>query len=116
MRLAQHPAVHAGLVLAGYSLLYTLFFAPVLFTGRLLAPGDASDLSLPHYLVPHTLWTPLLFAGFPAMADPQVMTWYPPAVLLSGVPGSFNAFVVSAYVLASCFTYGYVYRLTTSRL
>ncbi len=44
------------------------------------------------------------------------MAWYPVALLFALIPGSFNAFVVSAYVLASSFAYGYVYTLTGSRL
>ena len=44
------------------------------------------------------------------------MTWYPLSWLFSLIPDSFNAFVLSAYVLASLFTYGYVHTLTGSRL
>ena len=49
------------------------------------------------------------------MADPQVMTWYPPAFLLSFLPGSWNVFMIVAYVVGSSFMYGYVYTLTRSR-
>jgi hypothetical protein len=102
-------------VAIAFTLLYAGFFAPVLLGGRLLAPGDARELSLPHYHARHTLWTPELFSGFPALADPQTLYWYPPALVLSRLPHSWNAFVLSAYVLASCFTYGYVGLLTGSR-
>jgi len=50
------------------------------------------------------------------MADPESMTWYPPAFLLSWFPGTWNLFVLAAYVAASSFTYGYVYAVTRSRL
>jgi hypothetical protein len=109
------PIAHAGAVVAGYALLYVAFFSPALFSGRLLAPGDAALLSLPHLYCRHGLWTPLLYSGFPVMADPQTFTWYPPALLLGLVPGSFNAFVLSAYVLASSFTYGLVLHRTGCR-
>ena len=49
------------------------------------------------------------------MADPQVMTWYPPAFLLSLVPGTWNVFMLLAYVAGSSFMYGYIYTLTKSR-
>lgn len=108
-------AAHAGAVVLLYAVLYAAFFSPVLFTGRLLAPGDASFVSLPHFFTPPALWSPLVFSGFPVMGDPQTLAWYPPARLFAWL-GSFNGFVLSAYVLASAFTYGYVYRLTGSRV
>lgn len=104
----------AGVVVLLFSLLYTAFFSPVLFSGRLLAPGDGLSLNLPHYYSPVSLWSIDLFSGFPVMADPQNMFWYPPARLLSWIPHSWNVFVLSAYVLASSFTFGYVYQLTRS--
>ena len=115
------PARHGLLVFLFYSLLFTVFFSPVIFTGRLLAPGGGrlGDGLLYHvaYFVSDKLrWDPLLAGGYPMIADPQVMAWYPPALLLSFVPGGWNIFVISAYVLASCFTYGYVFTVTESRM
>jgi hypothetical protein len=49
------------------------------------------------------------------MGDPQTMMWYPLSLLFSYF-GWWNAFVLSAYVLASSFAYGYLYTLTNSRL
>jgi hypothetical protein len=110
------PLLHSTAVLLLYGALFTAFFAPVLCSGRLLAPGDALHLTLPHLLAPRPLWSPLLFGGFPVMADPQNLTWYPPAWPVQGRLGLFNAFVVAAYVLASAFTCGFVRRLTGSGL
>lgn len=107
---------HAGLVLFIYTILYVIFFAPVLLAGKVLAPCDGTNLALPHLYAPRVLWTTLLFAGFPVMGDPQTMASYPPALVCSLWAGSFNVFVLSAYVLASSFTYGYVRALTGSRL
>lgn len=112
---------HPLFVLLSYSLLFTVFFSPVLFTGRLLAPGggrlgDGLLYHLAFFQSSKTFWDSLLASGFPMTADPQVMAWYPPSLLLSLMPGGWNIFVVSAYVLASCFAYGYVYALTRSRL
>jgi hypothetical protein len=59
------------------------------------------------------LWSPLIFAGFPVAADPQVNTFYPPAWAFAAW-GSWNAFVIAAYVMAASVTYGYVFTLTGS--
>ena len=107
---------HAALVLLGYTLFFTLFFAPVLFSARVLAPGDGISYFLPSYYVRPTFWDASIWGGFPAVADAQRMFWYPPALLLSQIPRSWDLFIVSAYVLAGSFTYGYVFSLTRSRL
>ncbi len=107
---------HTLLVALVFSLFYTFFFSPVIFSGGVLAPGDGVVFYLPGFYGVRTLWTDLIWSGFPVAADPQIQTWYPPSLLFSLIPNSWNAFVISAYVLASCFTYGYVYSLTHSRL
>jgi len=117
----KSSASHAGLVLLTYAALFTIFFSPVLFSNSLLAPGggrlgDGLLYHLTFFQSSKVLWDPMLFCGFPMMADPQVMSWYPPSTLLSLVPDGWNIFVLSAYVMASCFTYGYVYALTRSKL
>lgn len=111
-RLVTHPL----LILLFFSTLYTLFFSPVIFSGRLLGPTDAIVQGLPAFYSPRTLWTNLLFSGYPVAADPQVQTWYPISLIFSLIPDSWNAFIISAYVMASCFTYAYVYQLTNSKL
>lgn len=108
--------LHCCLVLLFYSALYVAFFSPVLFSDRLLAPGDGGIYYLPTFYSARTFWEPTIQAGFPAAADQQTMTWYPPALFFSLLLNSWNAFIVSAYVLASCFAYGYVYSLTRSNL
>ena len=118
---SDSPARHGLLVFLFYSFLFTLFFSPVIFFGRLLAPGggrlgDGLLYHVAYFLSDKLRWDPLLAGGFPMIADPQVAAWYPPALLFSFVPGGWNIFVVSAYVLASCFTYGYVYTVTRSRI
>lgn len=105
------------LVVVSYSVLFIAFLSPVIFKGSLLAVGgDGLYIYLPNFYARKVLWDTMLFSGFPMMADPQVMTWYPPAILLSLLPGTWNIFIVLAYVAASSFTYGYVYVLTNSRL
>lgn len=111
------PLSHGGLVVLFYLGLFVVFFSPVILQGRLLAIGaDALYNFLPNLYSPKVLWDPLLFAGFPMMADPESMTWYPPAFLLSWSLWTWNLFVLGAYVAACSFTYGYVYALNRSWL
>ncbi len=105
--------LHCLGVLAFYALFYAAFFSPVCFSNRLLAPGDGLVYYVPGFYAPLTLWTHFLHAGFPVAADPQIQSWYPLKLLYSQ-SGAWNSFVISAYVLASCFAYSYVYTLTTS--
>lgn len=115
--LSHQGSIRHGLfVLLFFSLLFTLFFAPVLFHHALLAPGDGLLYHEAFFQSKKVLWDQMLGSGYPMTADPQVMAWYPPLLILSVVPGLWNVFVVSAYVLASSFAYGYVYTLTESRL
>lgn len=116
-KIAPSEARHWLGVLLFYSILYIVFFSPVLFSGGLmLAPGDGIPLFLPNFFSRKVLWDTLLFSGFPMFADPQVMMWYPPAILFSYIPGGWNVFIISAYILASFSMYGYVYTVTDSRL
>ncbi|QLE59475.1 YfhO family protein [Nostoc sp. TCL26-01] len=108
--------IHVISVILLYSVLYTLFFFPVIFSDKLLAPGDGIIQSIPAFYSYRTLWTDLLLSGFPVAADPQTQTWYPISVIFSLIPNSWNAWVISAYILASCFSYGYVYTITNSKL
>lgn len=113
IQLAQ--VLHALGIVAFYSGLYLIFFSTVIFSGRLLAPGDGIHYYLPNFYLGKMFWDPLLLSGFPVSADPQAMTWYPLSWIFS-LLGSWNGFVLSAYVLGSSFVYGYVYTLTQSRL
>jgi len=112
----RRNAAEPFLVIFFYSVLYLAFFSPVIFSHRLLAPGDGLRYYLPNFYLGRKLWDPLIFSGFPVAADPQAMTWYPLAFILSLFPHSWNVFVMSAYVLASSFTYGYMLTVTGSRL
>ena len=111
----RRAAAHALGVVALYTLLAVLFFSPVLFSEYLIAPGDGMIYFLPNFFARRTLWDAALWGGFPAAGDSQRMTWYPPAVVFS-LLGSWHAFMLSAYVLACSFAYGYAHALTRSRL
>ncbi len=106
--------MHGVKVVFGFSLIFLVFFLPAFLDAQVLAPGDGLAYYLPAFYAPKTLWTDLVSGGYPLMGDPQNMTWYPPARLLSLIPGTWNGFVLLAYVLAASFTYGYVYQLTAS--
>jgi hypothetical protein len=114
--IASGIARHVVLVIFGYTTFFIIFFAPVLFSARVLAPGDGLNYFLPSYYAQTFLWDPSIWGGFPAMADAPRMSWYPPALFLALVPRSWEMFVVFAYVLGAGLTYGYVYSLTRSRL
>lgn len=116
VRSINSPARHCSFVVALYALLFLAFFSPAIFYNHLLAVGyDGLNFYLPNYYSHKVLWDPLLLSGFPMMADPQAMTWYPPAALLSLLPGTWNFFMLLAYVLGSSFMYGYVFSFTRSR-
>jgi hypothetical protein len=110
----SRPALHAAAVVAFYSVVFTVFFSPILFSHKILAPGDGFNFHAPFFYAGRTLWQPLLWGGYPLAADPQAMTFYPVALLFALVPRGYDAFIVSAYVLAAAFAYGYAFRLTRS--
>ncbi len=116
-RMVSTPRRHALFVILFYSLLFLTFFSPVVFGGRLLAlGGDGLYIYLPNFYSSKVWWDTTTFAGFPMMADPEAATWYPPAALLSLLPGTWNVFIILAYVAASSFMYGYLFKITGSRL
>ena len=93
----REKTLHAGTVATCFTILYVLFFAPVLFSRRLLGAGDALIYYLPNFIRGITFWDPLLWGGFPVAADPQAMTWYPLSILFAAL-GSWNGFVAAAWI------------------
>jgi hypothetical protein len=82
-----------------FAVFYVCFFSPVLFAGRVLAPTDSFLFYYPHFNSPFKLWDSLLMTGYPNLADPQLMSWYPLALLLRPIPGSWNTFVLLVWIL-----------------
>ena len=79
--------VRISWVFGFFAVLYVVFFSPVLFSDRMLAPvGDALNYYLPNFCSGAALWEPLLQSGYPMAADPQAMSWYPISLLLSKHP------------------------------
>ena len=117
--ITKNPHLHYLLAFFFYLLLYLIFFAPVWGQDKIFLVGSDHLLqNLPNFFLPKTLWTNELQGGFPVAADPQVASWYPISYLLKWLitsPGmAWNLFVISAYILASFFSYGYTYVITQS--
>lgn len=104
---------HVVAVLSGFTLLFVIFFSPVLLGGTLLGPGDGLVFWLPAFLRPRAWWTTLIFAGFPIAAEPTLQTFYPLSWLCAQLD-QWNAFIVSAYIIAGAGAYAYVFSLTSS--
>ena len=108
--------LHAALVVAGFTLLFGWLYGRPIIEGSFLAESDLYEYYLPIFLSPITVWSSYEFGGMPAFADPQDTAFYPIHFLFARIVGSWTAFVVSAFVIASCFMYAYVYSLTRSHM
>jgi len=108
-------ALHACVVVAAYTILFTWLFSGAIRTHGYLAESDLYEYYLPIFLAPITTWSSFEFSGLPAFADPGDFTSYPPHFVFARIIGSWTGFVISAFVMASAFTYAYVYRVTRSR-
>src|SRR5438093_3889642 len=100
-------ALHALAVVAAYTLLFTWLFAYPIVSHRYLTESDLYEYYLPIFLAPITTWSVFEFSGLPAFADPGDFISYPPHFLFARVIGSWTGFIVSALVMAACFTYAY---------
>ena len=87
-----------------FTALYLGFFSPILLHGGQLAFGDGYIFYLPAVMRRWSLWEPNILAGYPTFADPQFFTWYP----LRWIAPGYNSFVLSAFIIASTSTFGYV--------
>jgi|GEM_PF-1920156 len=91
---------------------FALYFSPVWLRGEFLAPGDAAIYYMPLYYRKWHLWTDLLLAGYPSIADLQFQINYLPKLLIP----TYNAFIISAYVIMAVGMYFFVSAYTKSRL
>jgi hypothetical protein len=107
---------HALQVGGAFTLLFVWLYANPILEGSYLAESDMYEQFLPVFLSPVTTWSNFEFGGMAAFADPQDTAFYPLHVLFARIAGSWTGFIVSAFVLVSCFTYAYVYALTRSRV
>lgn len=117
--LNNNKKIHYFFALIFYVIFYLIFFIPVIGNNKIFLVGtDHLMQNLPNFLSSKTLWTPELQGGYPLMADPQVGFWYPISyiikILIPSEEIAWNFFIISAYILASFFTYGYIYNVTKS--
>src|SRR5579872_200017 len=91
--------------------LFSRFFLHPLY----IAESDLYENGLPIFLSPIWKWSSYEFSGLPVLADPQNFNFYPPYIVLGELLHSWTAVVMSAPLLAACFTYAYVFSVTRSR-
>ncbi|HEX7580608.1 MAG TPA: hypothetical protein VF580_11455 [Thermoanaerobaculia bacterium] len=84
----RHKFVRIFLAPALAAAFFVAYFSPVLFGGKILAPGDGFLQNYPSFRDARGLWNPDLFSGYPAFADPQAARWYPVRVLCAAPPPS----------------------------
>ena len=108
------PAFGGALFL--YSLFYLTFFAESLRGANEIAPGDALDFGLATFLSPTTAWTDAMYSGYPIIADPQALSWYPVFQLMRALGFSWTLFEVAGYVIASATAFLLIRRVTTSTI
>ena len=90
--------------------LFARFFLRPLY----LAESDLYENGLPIFLSPIWKWSSFEFSGLPVLADPANFDFYLPNVIFRDVLHSWTAVVMSAPLLAACFTYAYVFSTTRS--
>src|SRR5262245_267408 len=88
-----------------------VFFSAVWWSGRLFG----TDGQYSTFVAPVASWSNAWVGGWPQGADTAAFVWYPMRLLMRGLGIGFDAFVVSAYVLAALGTYAYLRVLEVSR-
>ena len=84
-----------------YGLFYAAFFLQSFLSGNYIAPSDSLDFGVADYLSSPALWTQGMYSGYPIVADPQALTWYPVLRLFRALGADWNIFLIAAYVIAS---------------
>jgi len=103
------------LILLAFAALFTWLFSRFFLRPLYLAESDLYENGLPIFLSPVWIWSSFEFSGLPVLADPANFTFYPPNIVFGALLHSWTAVVMSAPLLAACFTYAYVFTLTRSR-
>jgi hypothetical protein len=109
------PAACGGAFVT-YSLFYLAFFARSLTGVNEIAPGDALDFGLATFLSPTTVWTDAMYSGYPILADPQALAWYPVFHVMRALGCSWTLFEIAGYVIASTTAFLLVRRVTHSTI
>ncbi len=103
------------LILLAFCAFFIWLFSRFFLRPLYLAESDLYENGLPIFLSPVWIWSSFEFSGLPVLADPANFTFYPPNMLFGELLHSWTAVVMSAPLLAACFTYAYVFSLTRSR-
>jgi len=98
-----------------HAMLAAAIFSPAFSKKMILAPDDGLDYFVPAMLSKERMWDPYLMCGFPVHADPQTMLWYPLRPLAGGI-GTWNLFVISAFVLSGAFMHRWIAYVTKSEI
>jgi hypothetical protein len=119
---ARRVSAPLGIIIA-----WVVFFTPYL-VGRRVAPGDSIDQYYPtSVFVARALaegdspfWNPHLFAGYPAIGDPQSALWFPGFLLYNWLVGPadirwFNVMVLLHLLMGGLSTYALLRDLGCSR-
>jgi hypothetical protein len=109
---ANGVGVELAIVTLFFCAFFAVYFSPVWWTGALLAPGDAAISYFPLFHQPWGLISDRLLLGYPVGADLQVQANYPLKLLLP----TYNAFVISAYVVMAVGTYAFLAAYAESRV
>jgi hypothetical protein len=119
----RRPDLGAVLVITA---VFLLFFAPVLFTGKVFVTNDSFIYSYPlrsvawdqirHRSLP--LWTPALMSGYPLLSMAQLGLGYPLTWGYLFLPGYLaeELYVLAPFLLGPIFMFAWIRELDRSRL
>lgn len=110
-----HSSIRRHLpAIAAFVALFVWLFARFFFRPLYLAESDLYENGLPIFLSSVWKWSSFEFSGLPVLADPANFDFYLPNVIFRDLLHSWTAVVMSAPLLAACFTYAYVFSTTRS--
>lgn len=110
-----HPLRRAAAVIGAFALLFTWLFARPFLEQGYLAESDLYKSFLPRFLSTFSVWSSYEFGGYLLAANSDQSPFYPIDFLFR-LLGSWNGYVISAFVIGAAGTYAYLYALTRSRL
>lgn len=96
-----------------FAVFYVIYFSPALVQGGYLAPGDGEVYYLAFFDLPiGQIWNSSILSGYSIINDIQSQVLYP----VRWLSPTFNALVISAYVVAAVSMFGLALKLTGSRI
>jgi hypothetical protein len=99
------------LAFAFFLVIFLALFSPTTFTGHLLCT-EVPNINC--FFGPSEFWTDTVYSGFPWIALPEAMTFYPPAMLMRLNGETWNIFVTLAFVLSGAFMFSFARMVTRS--